>query len=54
MIPSTKKSKYNSKECYELEEYEYLRKEFNIRKLRAIEGVMITQGKKLKQLNWSN
>ena len=38
---------------YELEEYEFTEeKEFNIRKLRAIEGIMITQGKKLKQLIW--
>ena len=37
---------------YKLEEYEFLEeKEFNIRKLRAIEGVIITQGKKLKLLN---
>ena len=36
---------------YELEEYEYLEeKEFNIRKLRAIEGVMITQGKKTEAI----
>ena len=36
---------------YNLEEYEYLEeKEFNIRKLRAIEGVMITQGKKTEAI----
>ena len=36
---------------YELEEYEFLEeKEFNIRKLRAIEGVMITQGKKTEAI----
>ena len=37
---------------YELEEYEFTdEKEFNIRKLRAIEGVMITQGKKTEAIN---
>ncbi|MAW83898.1 MAG: iron(III) dicitrate transport protein FecA [Crocinitomicaceae bacterium] len=37
---------------YELEEYEFTdKKEFNIRKLRAIEGVMITQGKKTEAIN---
>ena len=36
---------------YELEEYEFIEeKEFNIRKLRAIEGVMITQGKKTEAI----
>ena len=37
---------------YELEEYEFTdEKEFNIRKLRAIEGVMITQGKKTEAID---
>ena len=37
---------------YELEEYEFTdEKEFNIRKLRAIEGVMITQGKKTEAMD---
>jgi Fe(3+) dicitrate transport protein len=37
---------------YELEEYEFLEEtEFNIRKLRAIEGVMITQGKKTEAID---
>ena len=36
-------------------EYEYLEeKEFNIRKLRAIEGVMITQGKKTEAIELEN
>ena len=40
---------------YKLEEYEYLEeKEFNIRKLRAIEGVMITQGKKTEAIELKN
>ena len=40
---------------YNLEEYEYLEeKEFNIRKLRAIEGVMITQGKKTEAIELEN
>ena len=40
---------------YNLEEYEYLEeKEFNIRKLRAIEGVMITQGKKTEAIELKN
>ena len=37
---------------YNLEEFEYKEeKEFNIRKLRAIEGVMITQGKKTEAID---
>ena len=37
---------------YELEEYEFTEeKKFNIRKLRAIEGVMITQGKKTEAID---
>ncbi len=40
---------------YKLEEYEFLEeKEFNIRKLRAIEGVMITQGKKTEAIELEN
>ena len=37
---------------YELEEFEFKEKEisFNIRKLRAIEGIMITQGKKTEAI----
>ena len=37
---------------YDLEEYEIKQEEeFNIRKLRAIEGVMITQGKKTEAIS---
>ena len=40
---------------YKLEEYEFSEeKEFNIRKLRAIEGVMITQGKKTEAIELEN
>ena len=40
---------------YKLEEYEFLEeKEFNIRKLRAIEGVIITQGKKTEAIELKN
>ena len=37
---------------YELDEFEFKEKEisFNIRKLRAIEGIMITQGKKTETI----
>ena len=39
---------------YELNEFEFSEEEdFNIRKLRAIEGVMITQGKKTEAINGS-
>ena len=40
---------------YNLEEFEIIdQNEFNIRKLRAIEGVMITQGKKTEAINVEN
>ena len=40
---------------YDLKEFEVTEKEeFNIRKLRAIEGVMITQGKKTEAINVEN
>ena len=57
-IDSTHKKNQNiilKELSYKLEEYEFLEeKEFNIRKLRAIEGVMITQGKKTEAIELEN
>ena len=44
-----------SDRSYNLDEFEVINaKKFNIRKLRAIEGVMITQGKKTEAINVEN